>query len=167
MLGASSGAATQPLPAAPLLAETGATLTKSVTFSAANFRCLGVQNSLPILPISATGAIQNPSPHLPKLVTCSRPSRVHSFVTRALRVACASCVWPYHSAGMSAVQGRAVSASAKRLALDGAPFARATIRPAHEKRSCRLSRQCDSGAFMSRSGQSRQYSQIHNETKSC
>jgi hypothetical protein len=33
---------------------------------------------------------------------------------------------------MSAVKGRAASASAKRLALDGAPFARATLRPAHE-----------------------------------
>ena len=47
---------------------------------------------------------------------------------RAPRVACASCVWPYHSAGMSAVKGRAASASAKRLALDGASHARAIVR---------------------------------------
>jgi hypothetical protein len=47
--------------------------------------------------------------HENKIRTLS--SRVHPFVTRASRSACASCVWPYHSAGMSAVKGRVASAA--------------------------------------------------------
>ena len=73
---------TYPLPVAPLLAETGATLTKSETSSATNFRDL---------------AAQNPSPSFPKFAACA-PRAAGRQSIPSLAPQRLGCILPVHSA---------------------------------------------------------------------
>ncbi len=100
----------------------------------------------------------------------SKPSKSDSACLHAHLVSRAPHVYGRYPAWACA-QSRARLASHRNIprsaSLDGASFARATIRAAHEERSCRLSRQREPGKCMLRSGQSRKFSEIQSETKSC
>ena len=72
---------------------------------------------------------QNPSPQLPKSETCSRPSRVRSFVTRASVSRAPHVYGRYPGAGGRAVKGRAAPAARARSA---SPLT-AHLRPRHDK----------------------------------
>ena len=132
--------------AAPLLAPNGATLTKSETFSASNFRHPGLQNSMPNPPISGTctskirrlGASKIRGLTVPKSVASL--SKIRDLLTPIPRPLFYGPRTPCRVRLMCMAvtrRGRArspgsrcsSSAIAKRLALDGASSARATLRP--------------------------------------